>query len=489
MAEKITIEPAVWRIVWTVLVGGLAVLFDTTIVAVALHTLATELHVSVATIQWVSTGYLLALAVTIPVTGWAQRAFGAKRLWMIALSLFLLGSILSSLAWSAGSLIAFRALQGVGGGVLMPLMSTIVVQTAGGKNIGRIMSIIGLPVVFGPILGPVIGGLILQNLDWPWLFWVNVPICIAGLVLAAVFLPKDSAVSRTRFDIVGFVLLAPSLVALLYGLSNASETGGFTRGDVLVPLIGGVVLLGGFVWWVLRHRGKALLDLQLLKHRPLASSAIIQFFAGISLFGAMLLVPLYFQQLRGSTALEAGLILIAQGAGTLAVRSFVGRLSDTVGARWLVVVGFALVLAGTVPFAFADTQTNWVLLLATLFVRGVGLGVVTIPLMTVGYRGLPGKDVPDASIISRVSQQIGGSFGGAVLAVILTGATTAAIAAGSHSALVGSFQQGFWWASGFTAVGVALSFLLPTTIPGSMTGPGGGATATVTTPAASPVQR
>jgi EmrB/QacA subfamily drug resistance transporter len=465
MAEKIKIEPAVWRTVWAVLVGGLAVLFDTTIVAVALHTLATDLNVSVATIQWVSTGYLLALAVTMPVTGWAQRAIGAKRLWLIALTLFLAGSMLSSLAWNAGSLIAFRAVQGVGGGVLMPLMGSIVVQTAGGKNIGRIMSIVGLPIVLGPILGPVLGGLILQNLDWPWLFWVNVPVCLAGLVLAALFLPKDSAVARTHFDVAGFLLLAPGLVAVLYGLSNAGKAGGFTRGDVFMPLLGGVILLAGFVWWALRHKGRALLDLRLLTHWPLASASIMQFFAGLTLFGAMLLVPLYFQELRGTTALSAGLILIAQGAGTLATRSFIGRLTDTVGARWLVVLGFALVLAGTVPFALAGTNTNWVVLLAALFVRGVGLGVVTVPLMTVGVRGLPRQDVPDATIITRVSQQIGGSFGGAVLAVILTGTTTAAITSGTQSGLVTSFQEGFWWASVFTALGVALAFLLPASIP------------------------
>jgi EmrB/QacA subfamily drug resistance transporter len=479
MTENIKIEPAVWRIVWAVLVGGLAVLFDTTIVAVALHTLAADLNVPVSTIQWVSTGYLLALAVTMPVTGWAQRAIGAKRLWMIALTLFLAGSILSSLAWNAESLIAFRAVQGVGGGVLMPLMGSIVVQTAGGKNIGRIMSIVGLPIALGPILGPVLGGLILQNLDWPWLFWVNVPVCIAGLVLAALFLPKDSAIAGTQFDAVGFILLAPGLVAVLYGLSNAGQAGGFTRTDVLMPLVGGVILLAGFVWWALRHQGRALLDLQLLKYWPLASASIMQFFAGLTLFGAMLLVPLYFQELRGTSALGAGLILIAQGAGTLATRSFIGRLTDSVGARWLVAVGFALMLAGTVPFAWADTGTNWVVLLAALFVRGIGLGVVTVPLMTVGVRGLPRHDVPDATVISRVSQQVGGSFGGAVLAVVLTGTAAAAITSGTQGALVTSFHQGFWWASGFTALGVALAFLLPRTVPTAPAARGGnGATAT-----------
>lgn len=471
--EKVRIEPAVWRTIWTVLIGALAVLLDTTIVAVALHSLATDLKVPIATIQWVSTGYLLALAVAMPVTGWAQRVIGQKRVWMIALTLFLVGSILSSLAWNAGSLIGFRALQGVGGGALMPLMGTIVVQASGGKGLGRIMSIIGIPIVLGPVLGPVIGGLILQNLDWPWLFWVNVPICIIGLVLAALWLPNDGPVARVHFDMVGFILLAPALVALLFGLSNASGDGGFARVDVVLPLVVGVVLAAGFVGWALRHKGRALLDLGLLRYWPLASASILQFLSGFSLIGAMLVVPLYFQEVRGISALQAGLILIAQGAGALAVRSFIGRLSDNVGARWLVVVGFFVVLLGTVPFAFADAGTSWVLLIVALFVRGVGLGVVTTPLMTVGFRGLPRQDVPDASIISRVAQQLGGSFGGSVLTVILTGALTTALASGSQTELVGSFQQCFWWATGFTALGVALSFLLPSTLPTPAGGPGG----------------
>ncbi len=205
-----------WLTAATVLVGGLAVLFDTTIVAVALHTLAHELHTSVATIQWVSTGYLLALGVTIPIAGWAQRMMGGKRLWLAALALFLVGSVLSSLAWSPASLIGFRVVQGVGGGLLMPLMSTLVMQAAGGKNLGKIMSVISLPAVLGPILGPVVGGFILQNLHWSWMFWVNVPFCVAGLVLAIVLLPMDGPVHRIPFDIVGFVLMAPGLVGVLW---------------------------------------------------------------------------------------------------------------------------------------------------------------------------------------------------------------------------------------------------------------------------------
>jgi EmrB/QacA subfamily drug resistance transporter len=453
--EATPIDPAVWRTVWVVLVGGMAVLFDTTIVAVALHTLASELHASVATIQWVSTGYLLALGVTIPIAGWAQRVLGGKRLWLIALALFLLGSVLSSLAWSAGSLIAFRIVQGVGGGLLMPLMSTMVMQAAGGRNLGRVMSVISLPAVLGPIVGPVLGGLILQHLHWSWMFWVNVPFCIAGIVLAVKFLPPDGPVRRAQLDLVGFALLAPGLVGLLWGLSNTSKPGSFGRVDALGPLIAGLVLLAAFTAWALRRRGRALVDLLLLRHWPLASSSLLLFLSGITLYGAMLLMPLYFQELRGTSALGAGLLLIPQGLGTLASRSLAGRLSDTMGARPLAVIGFLVVLAGTVPFAFAGADTNQWLLMAALLVRGAGLGIVTVPLMALGFRDLERHEVPDASIIIRIAQQVGGSFGTAVLAVVLTGAATAATSPAV------AFQRSFWWAIGFTVAGVLLSLALP----------------------------
>ncbi|MBK8462407.1 MAG: multidrug efflux MFS transporter [Nigerium sp.] len=459
--ESTVVDPAVWRTVWVVLVGALAVLFDTTIVAVALHTLSTDLRAPISTIQWVTTGYLLALAVVIPITGWAQRVLGAKRLWMIALAIFLVGSILSSLAWSAGSLIAFRVVQGIGGGVMMPLMSTLVMQAAGGKNLGRVMSVVSLPAVLGPILGPVIGGFILQNLHWSWMFWVNVPFCVAGLILAAVFMPADGPVTRAPLDVAGFVLMAFGLVGVLWGLSNAGS-GGFGHAEALWPLLAGAALLAAFVAWAQRRGQKALLDLRLLKHWPLASSSLLLFLSGITLYGAMLLLPLYFQQLRGLTPLMAGVLLIPQGVGTFLSRSVAGRLSDTMSARWLAMAGFAVVALGTVPFAFATGQTSEMWLMAALLVRGVGLGAVTVPLMALGFRGLPRSDVPDASIITRIASQVGGSFGSAVLAVILTGAMATAT---TTAALTRGFQQSFAWTMGFTVTGMLISLALPGRLP------------------------
>lgn len=452
------IDPAVWRTVWTVLVGGLAVLFDTTIVAVSLHTLAIDLHASVLTIQWVSTGYLLALGVTVPVAGWAQRRIGGRRLWLIALCLFLLGSILASLAWSAGSLIAFRVVQGVGGGLLMPLMATLVMQAAGGRSLGRIMSVVGLPAVLGPILGPVLGGLILEHLHWSWMFWINVPFCVAGIVLALRFLPADGPARRVPLDVTGFALLAPGLVGVLWGLTNTAKDAGFGRTDVLVPLLLGIVLLVVFTLRGLRRGASALLDLQLLRHRPLASSSLLLLLSGITLYGAMLLLPLSFQTLRGASALEAGLLLIPQGVGTLLSRSVSGTLSDTVAARPLAIIGFAIVLLGTVPFALVDGASSLWLVLTALLVRGIGLGVVTVPLMALGFRGLAREEVPDASVITRIAQQVGGAIGAAVLTVVLANATADAR---SGAQLAGGFQEAFWWTTGFTLAGIVLCSTLP----------------------------
>jgi len=452
------IDPAVTRTAWAVIVGALAVVFDTTIVSVALRTLAHTLHASVDTIQWISTAYLLALGVTIPIVGWAQRRVGGKTLWLISLAIFLAGSILCSLAWNATSLILFRVIQGVGGGIMLPLLSTLIIQAAGGRNLGQIMATISLPAVLGPIVGPVIGGLILQHLSWPWLFWVNVPFCVAGFILAVRLLPNDPPAQPTSLDTPGLLLITPAIVGMLYGLSNVAHSGGLGRGDVLIPLIGGLLLLSAFIARAWHRSGQSLINVRLLTHWPLASSSLLLFLSGVSLYGALFLLPLDFQEVRGADALGAGVLLISQGVGTLLSRTLAGRLSDSIGARWVTVMGFTIVTLGTLPFAFADAHTNVTVLIGALAVRGFGLGAVTIPLMALAFSGLQRSDVPDASIITRIATQLGGSFGTALLAVILQGAvrrTTTPLGT-AHA-----FDQSFWWAIGFSVLATGVSLLLP----------------------------
>ena len=222
------VDPKVIKTGLILVVGVLAVVFDTTIVSVALHTLVIDLHSSVSTIQWVSTGYLLALGMTVPLSTWGLRRYGGKRLWMFALALFLVGSIGASLAWNADSLIAWRVVQGAAGGLLLSVLTTLIMQAAGGKSLGRTVTLIALPALIGPILGPLVGGAILTHLSWRFMFWVNVPFCLAGLVLAARFIPADRpapGASRPRLDLPGLALLAPGIAAAAPALAGAALAG------------------------------------------------------------------------------------------------------------------------------------------------------------------------------------------------------------------------------------------------------------------------
>src|SRR5690606_22719128 len=225
--------------------------------------------------------------------------------------------------------------------------------------------------------------------------------------------------------------------------------------DVLAPLVAGVAAIALFSWRTLRRTEDPLIDLRLLRHGALSSSTVLLLLSGFALYGAMLLVPLYFQQLRGATALEAGLLLIPQGVGTLASRTVAVRLAEKIGARWVVLVGFVVVAVGTLPFLTATEHTSLVLISAFLLMRGLGLGAVTVLLMALAFEGLAHDEVPHASVISRIGQQLGGSFGTAVLAVVLQSAVAAA------DAPADGFQVAFWWATGFTVAAVALSLLLP----------------------------
>jgi EmrB/QacA subfamily drug resistance transporter len=457
-AAKDKIDPKVLKSALILVVGILAVIFDTTIVSVALHTLSVQLHTSVSTIQWVTTGYLLALGIAVPMSTWGLQRFGGKRLWMAALTVFLVGSIGSSLAWNVGSLIAWRVVQGAGGGILLALLTTLIMQAAGGKALGRTVTVIALPALLGPILGPLVGGAILTHLSWRFMFWVNVPFCLVGLYLAARYMPadtRDPAKPRPHLDLPGLALLAPGIATIILGLSNAGSAAGFAHPDVIIPLAIGVALVAAFTGYALRRSG-ALVDVRLLRHRSVASASAVLFFSGFSLYGAMLLLPLYYQEVRGASALTAGIMLVPQGVGALLSRNLAGKLTDRIGARTVAVVGFAIVAAATIPFAFVTQGTSVWLLALWLVIRGLGLGAVTITVTAAAFLGLDKQQIPHTSVLTRSVQQIGGSFGTAVLAVVLASAIST-----HHGDLAIAFHIAFWWAAGFSALALLLSFWLP----------------------------
>src|SRR4051812_22519458 len=282
------IEPHVWRIAIVVILGAIMSVLDTTIVNIALDDLSKDLHSSLDSIQWVITGYLLALAAVIPVTGWAARRFGARRLYLISLVLFTVGSALCGLAWSSGSLVAFRVLQGVGGGMLLPIGQIVLVKAAGPRNLPRVMSAIGVPIILAPVFGPTLGGLLLEHAGWQWIFLVNVPVGIVAVAVALRMLPRDEPEEAGSLDAIGLGLVATGLVGLTYGLAQSGSSGSLTAPSVLVPGLLGVVLIAAFVRRALRIPAP-LLDMRLYADRAFAAASVTTFCLGAALFGAMIL--------------------------------------------------------------------------------------------------------------------------------------------------------------------------------------------------------
>jgi len=325
-----------WRLASVVVLGTIMSILDTTIVNVAIETLGRDLDASLNEIQWVSTGYLLALATVIPLTGWAMERFGGKRMWMLSVTLFLCGSTLCGLAWSTTSLIVFRVLQGFGGGMILPIGQAILAQAAGPQRMGRVMSVIGVPTLLGPIFGPIIGGLIVDNASWRWIFFVNLPVGAVALALAARILPSAERDTRSPLDVVGLLLLSPGLALLVYALSEFGIRGGFDQ-RVIAGAAAGALLLVAFVLHA--RRDHALIDISLFRDRAFSAASGTVFIFGVSLFGAMLILPLYYQVVRSESALSAGLLLAPQGLGAAMAMPVAGRLTDRLGAGRVVPFG------------------------------------------------------------------------------------------------------------------------------------------------------
>ncbi|WP_112243797.1 DHA2 family efflux MFS transporter permease subunit [Kribbella monticola] len=441
------LEPRLIRLALVVALGSITSMLDTTIVSVAIDRLGDEFASPLATIQWVTTGYLLALTAVLPLTSWAVPRYGARRLWFVALTAFLAGSLLCSIAWSAGALITFRILQGLGGGLLLPLVRIILAEQAGPERMGRLMSFVILPTQLAPVVGPVLGGLVISTLDWRWAFLINVPITLAALAFSARLVEGGPSGERIPLDLRGLLLLSPGLGVLIYGLSEFGTSGSLTEPATLIGLVAGVVLLAGYAIHALRARFP-LLDLRLFRDRSFSACGALVFVFGGSLFGAMLLLPLYYQQLRGSTALEAGLLLAPQGVGAMMGTLFVGRLLDRTGAtRAIMLAGLAVTTLGSLPFALADARTPVPLLAIALGIRGLGLSMSLLPSITATYATLPRSQYAAATTGTRILQQVGGSLGTAVLAVLLQQGA--------------SFNTAFWLTIALTAVAAAAALALP----------------------------
>jgi EmrB/QacA subfamily drug resistance transporter len=476
------LSPEVRNIAIVVIVGAIMSILDTTIVNVALESLSRDLDAPLSTIQWVATGYLLSLATVIPLTGWAAERFGPRRVWMTAVAGFVATSALCGLAWSAESLIAGRVLQGLAGGMIMPIGMITLAQAAGPSRVGRVMSVIGVPMLLAPVLGPVLGGLIVTHLSWRWIFFVNLPIGIVGLLLAAKLLPAGRAIGRggegapSKLDWQGLVLLSPGLAMVVFGLSEVSTHGGVSGGR-LVPIVLGLALVVAFVLRAWRVESP-LVDVRLFRQGGFAAAGATVFLVGGALFGALLVLPLYYQVGRGESALTAGLLMAPQGVGAALGMNRAGKLVDRIGGGRVVIAGLLMLMAGTIAFTMVAPDTSFWLLGGSLVLRGVGLGFTMMPAMAAAYATIESAQVPRATPMLNVVQRVGGSLGTAVLAVVLQRQITAelgAAAGGSIGAvrdgarervaapLATAFAHTYWWAMGMTALALIPAAVLAMT--------------------------
>jgi EmrB/QacA subfamily drug resistance transporter len=460
-----------------VVAGTIMTILDSTIMNVALTPLGRGFHASLPTIQWVLTSYGLALAMVIPVTGWAVERFGSKTTWITSLLIFIVGSAASGAAWNVTSLIAFRVLQGIGGGMVIPVGQMMMARKAGPDRMAQVLGVVAIPSMIGPLLGPVAGGLILENLSWRWMFYINVPLCALALLLAVKILPRDSGHSPAhKLDALGLALLSPGVACLVYGLSRASAD----NAQLGIWTAVGAACVVAFVVHA-RRADAPLISVRVFTRRAFGVCMAAMFTYLGALYGFMIVLPVYFQVVRGASPLSAGLLLapLTLGAGlTMAVS---GRLAHRISARATIITGMVLVAGGALSFTRLDVSTGLPLLALILFVVSLGHGAILPAGMGASFQGIPKAEIPAATATFNVVFRVGSSFGTAVLAVVvqqairsrIPGVASLADAARLHgaralAALTSAFGVSFWWVAALALAAVIPSLFIPGRGAGSM---------------------
>lgn len=409
-----TIDRRVWIIAAACACGPLMSGLDATMVNVSLDTIGRTFGAPLGTIQWVTSAYLLALALALPLSGWLVDRVGARRIFLGCFAAFILCSMLCASAGSVEWLIGCRILQGIAGGLLAPMMQMMMARHAG-KHLARVIGTAAMPVMVGQMLGPSLGGLILTYLSWRWTFFVNVPVGLMAIVFAWRVLPHDEAVAPRRLDIIGFALVSPGLALLLFGLVSAAH--GVARAAYALCI--SVALLSAFAIRALKWPGTALIDLRLFAGPVFRAAAATQFLSNAINFGGQLLVPLYFLKLRDAPPGLTGLLLAPMGLGVFCALPIMGRLSERYGARAISGGGAAIAAVATLPFVVGGTAMPLWLLAASLFVRGFGVGSITLPSAAAAYSSVPRESLGHATTAINICQRFGGPVGTTGLAICL----------------------------------------------------------------------
>ena len=414
--------PYKWLVAAVFVAGVFMDLLDTSIVNVALPRLSHQFHSSVSQVEWVVLGYLLALAISIPASGWFGDRFGTKRMYLFALAAFTGASVLCGHANSLTELTIFRFVQGFGGGMMVPVGTAMLYRAFPPIERAKASTVLMIPVVLAPMLGPLVGGWLVTDYSWRWIFYLNVPIGVLGFVVGAFGLREHREPGAGRFDLAGFLLSGGGLAAILFALSRGPSEG-WGSATVVIPGTFGLLAFAILVW-VEMHVAEPMLALRLLGERMFRRANIVTMLSFGSFVGLLFLSPLFLQELLGLTALQSGLVLFPQAIGMVITSQACGRLYHTVGPRRLLVFGLASMSIVSLALLTVDFTTSLWTIRGIMFARGLALGFVFVPIQAAAYANIEPADTGRATAIFAALRQISASLGVAILATVLVEATT-----------------------------------------------------------------
>ncbi|RAS87106.1 MDR family MFS transporter [Priestia endophytica] len=426
MADKVK-EPGLPKEIltaaWAIALAAIAPMLDSTMVNIAIDKLNKDFNTTLDTIQWSITGYVLALAIAGPVSGWLMNKFNGKKIFIGAVIAFGVTSVLAGISWNISSFVFFRLLQGFSAGIITPIMSTLLVKTAGPENLGKVIAIVSTPMILGPILGPVIGGFIVQVASWHWIFFINVFIVLIAVPFMMKTIPDFKPFNKdSKLDVFGVINLSLMSATVIYGITKAARHASFNNSETILWM--GIGLSLAVIYFIYNRirKNQTVLPMNLFAHKSFTASSIGLLLANIAILGPMLILPLFFQNFRHFTAIEAALALIPQGVGMLVTRPLIGKMIDKIGAKYVVMVSLVLSLIGSIPLIFITDKTSMIWISIVLFIRGTSIGGINLPLTSDAYTGLDSKQLPEASIGINIIENLGSSFGSAVIATVVANA-------------------------------------------------------------------
>ncbi|RAS80313.1 MDR family MFS transporter [Priestia endophytica] len=426
MADKVK-EPGLPKEIltaaWAIALAAIAPMLDSTMVNIAIDKLNKDFNTTLDTIQWSITGYVLALAIAGPVSGWLMNKFNGKKIFIGAVIAFGVTSVLAGISWNISSFVFFRLLQGFSAGIITPIMSTLLVKTAGPENLGKVIAIVSTPMILGPILGPVIGGFIVQVASWHWIFFINVFIVLIAVPFMMKTIPDFKPFNKdSKLDVFGVINLSLMSATVIYGITKAARHASFNNSETILWV--GIGLSLAVIYFIYNRirKNQTVLPMNLFAHKSFTASSIGLLLANIAILGPMLILPLFFQNFHHFTAIEAALALIPQGVGMLVTRPLIGKMIDKIGAKYVVMVSLVLSLIGSIPLIFITDKTSMIWISIVLFIRGTSIGGINLPLTSDAYIGLDSKQLPEASIGINIIENLGSSFGSAVIATVVANA-------------------------------------------------------------------